>query len=153
MFWRKNGKIIVKDGKVINCDDCPCGNVVCETCVVIPSKQIDSYSWSHEYDYSVQIAQYYTNDDGYLLAKGYVDDSLEVLVNGKSCYNERDPDPYSPGGAHSIVGELCNGYKRLCKVPKNSWIDILVWDEAYRYIAWQGDFLFCKDKVEEDEFE
>ena len=128
-IWKHDGKIVMRDGKVLLCDDCPCGG----KCRKIGSSQIDGDSRSDPH-YRVKIAHFTTSRAGTLYAYGHADDCLEVIGGGKRLFSDHSLD--ESGVTHSYAGALC-------KVPANCDVTIYLWDTARLYIKWDGEFWFC----------
>lgn len=142
--WKANGKIVMKDGKVVMCDECPCRG-----CEEIPSTQIDGKTEDHGTPhYRLQIAHMEAKArKGKLYAYGGADDCIEVVAGGKTVFTDHDPGV--DGQTHGYGGFLCN-------IPKNSAVDIYLWDTAFVDVRWQGSFWFCYDDSnpeDEEDFE
>lgn len=138
--WKHNGKIVMKDGKVVLCDDCPCGEE--ERCVTIPSRQFYNETEAEPH-YRRQIASFTANFSGVLYANGTSDDTLEVSVNGQVAFSDHSPED---GGKVTSYNN-----KALCRISKGASVQVYVWDSAYSYIGWSGTIQLCR--LDNEDFE
>ena len=83
--WTKNGKIILKEGKVVLCDSCPCGE--CQSVGLSVKDEIPSGVDTDE-------PQYYSCEpigpfdfDGWIHIEGFVDDDFRIKVGGSTVYS------------------------------------------------------------------
>ena len=65
--------------------------------------------------------------DGAIYAYGYANNCLEFVGNGITLW-------YNPCAT-------VNG--KMCSVPKDTDVDIYLWDYAYPFIVWDGVFYYC----------